>query len=152
MPGAMPGGGMQGMPGGGMPGGMPGMPGGMPGGGAPTADLKQFVVGSWRGQVIEEGLTEYIQSVFGADGSFTQTMQIPQVTGQTITVQGTWSVVDDGQGGQALQLTPTSWNPQQVCGFNGQCQPFQPEADTVQTRIIDQNRLQVPGGMFQRMG
>jgi hypothetical protein len=166
--GAMPGGGMPGtgmpgtgtpgakggapaMPGGGMPGGgMPGMPGGaMPGA---SANLQQALVGIWQGQVMSEGVMQQTRATFNADGTFTQQTNLPQVTNQALVIQGTWKLVDDGRGGQAVEMTPTSWEPQQVCGYNGQCQPFQPTAETIPVRLMNQNMLQVPGGMLQRAG
>lgn len=148
--GTTPGAGLPGMPGGGAPGGMPG--GGMPPGGGAAGNLQQAIVGTWQGQVMTEGIAQVTQSTFGADGTFTQQTRLPQLSNQILSIQGTWKVIDDGRGGQAIELTPTSWDPQQVCAFNGQCQPFEPTTETVPVRLMNQNMMQVPGGMFQRVG
>ncbi len=87
----------------------------------PGDDAAGRLVGSWHSvQQLQFGKTE-IFVTYRPDGTYESRLAMPDLT---LTINGNWTVHDDGTGGLVVSFMPKSWEPRQNCDASGACQPI----------------------------
>lgn len=113
-----------------------------------AADAMAFFVGTWQTVIASPDGSFTAQVTYAQDRTYRLILQLPM--GPTEVV-GTWSAQPIGNNQVRVDAVPSDWSPRQYCNAYGYCQPNQQYPSQVIVHLIDQNRVNAEGSVWQRV-
>jgi hypothetical protein len=113
-----------------------------------AADYMAYFVGTWAATISSPEGSFNAQVTYNKDLTYQLILQLPM--GQT-EVRGTWSAQPAGTNKARIEAVPSDWSPRQYCNAYGYCQPNPQYPSQVVVHLIDKNRVNAEGNVWQRV-